>query len=139
MSCPSGDRMQTRDEPPTRKSILATGEVKPFGPHQRMTYSGSLQTFQTRSAGALNTRVTTRSLVFKSCSGRLIVFAAPEVECWPIETTNAVATNVQTQIFINEFFIFSFPSSATGEQPPVSRTLAMLPCPMTVRSNQSNL
>src|SRR3974377_895163 len=32
-SCPSGDLMQQRNFPPTRKSILQEGAVKPFGPH----------------------------------------------------------------------------------------------------------
>src|SRR6476646_3921326 len=32
-SCPSGDFMQQRNFPPTRKSISQTGAVKPLGPH----------------------------------------------------------------------------------------------------------
>src|SRR5580704_4968870 len=39
-SCPSGALMQQRNFPPTRKSILQTGEVKPFGPHHCITYFG---------------------------------------------------------------------------------------------------
>ena len=35
-SCPSGALMQQRSFPPTRKSPLQTGEVKPFGPHHCM-------------------------------------------------------------------------------------------------------
>src|ERR1700690_4366157 len=58
-SCPSGVLMQQRNFPPTRKSILQTGEVKPFGPHHCMMYFGSVHAFQTNSRGASKTRVTT--------------------------------------------------------------------------------
>src|SRR6202142_592110 len=51
-SCPSGVLMQQRNFPPTRKSILQTGEVKPFGPHHCITYFGSVHAFQTSSRGA---------------------------------------------------------------------------------------
>src|ERR1700758_2390926 len=58
-SYPSGALMQKRDFPPTRKSILQAGEVKPFGPHHCITYFGSVHAFQTNSRGASKTRVTT--------------------------------------------------------------------------------
>src|SRR5215469_14601661 len=58
-SCPSGVLIQNRNFPPTRKSILQTGEVKPFGPHHCITYFGSVQAFQTNSRGASKTLVTT--------------------------------------------------------------------------------
>src|SRR5438270_8265427 len=58
-SCPSGVLMQQRNFPPTRKSILQTGEVKPFGPHHCITYLGSVHAFQTSSRGASKTRVIT--------------------------------------------------------------------------------
>src|SRR6185437_13678858 len=58
-SCPSGVLMQQRNFPPTRKSILQTGEVKPFGPHHCMTYFGSVHAFQTNSRGASKTLVIT--------------------------------------------------------------------------------
>src|SRR6202046_1165021 len=58
-SCPSGAFMQQRSFPPTRKSILQTGEVKPFGPHHCMMYFGSVHAFQTNSRGASKTLVTT--------------------------------------------------------------------------------
>src|SRR5215207_1493752 len=51
--------MHTSDAPPTRKSISALGDLKPVGPHHRITYSGSLQAFHTSSTGASRTRVTT--------------------------------------------------------------------------------
>src|SRR5438132_2000600 len=58
-SCPSGALMQQRNFPPTRKSILQTGAVKPFGPHHCITYFGSVHAFQTNSRGASKTLVTT--------------------------------------------------------------------------------
>src|ERR1700739_4390926 len=58
-SCPSGAFMQQRSFPPTRKSILQTGAVKPFGPHHCMMDFGSVHAFQTNSRGASKTLVTT--------------------------------------------------------------------------------
>src|SRR5580704_18200172 len=58
-SCPSGAFMQQRSFPPTRKSILQTGEVKPFGPHHCMMYFGSVHAFHTNSRGASKILVTT--------------------------------------------------------------------------------
>src|SRR6201988_3611466 len=58
-SCPSGALMQQRNFPPTRKSILQKGVVKPFGPHHCITYFGSVHAFQTNSRGASKTLVTT--------------------------------------------------------------------------------
>src|SRR5437762_8504911 len=58
-SCPSGDFMQQRDFPPTRKSIWQTGAVKPFGPHHCITYFGSVHAFQTSARGASKTLVIT--------------------------------------------------------------------------------
>src|ERR1700730_9624690 len=58
-SCPSGVLMHQRNFPPTRKSILQTGEVKPFGPHHCITYFGSVHAFQTNARGASKTLVTT--------------------------------------------------------------------------------
>src|SRR5271167_4277175 len=58
-SCPSGDFMQQRNFPPTRKSILQTGAVKPFGPHHCIMYFGSVHAFQTNSRGASKILVTT--------------------------------------------------------------------------------
>src|SRR6201996_5618333 len=58
-SCPSGVLMQQRNFPPTRKSILQTGAVKPLGPHHCITYLGSVHAFQTSSRGASKILVTT--------------------------------------------------------------------------------
>src|SRR5271168_1505164 len=58
-SCPSGAFMQQRSFPPTRKSILQTGAVKPFGPHHCIMYFGSVHAFQTSSRGASKILVTT--------------------------------------------------------------------------------
>src|SRR5918997_6997622 len=60
----AGARMHTSDTPPTRKFISAPGDVKPAGPHHRVTYSGSLQAFHTSSTGASKTRVMTTSKVW---------------------------------------------------------------------------
>src|ERR1043166_5701211 len=51
-SCPSGDLIQQRNFPPTRKSILQTGAVKPLGPHHCMTYFGLVHASQTNARGA---------------------------------------------------------------------------------------
>src|SRR6202167_5056140 len=58
-SWPSGALMQQRNFPPTRKSILQKGAVKPFGPHHCITYFGSVHAFQTNSRGASKILVTT--------------------------------------------------------------------------------
>src|SRR4029077_3203561 len=64
-SCPSGDFMQQRNFPPTRKSILQKGTVNPFGPHHCITYFGSVHAFHTNSRGASKTLVITiRSVSF---------------------------------------------------------------------------
>src|ERR1700761_7547950 len=68
-SCPSGVFRQQRSFPPTRKSILQMGAVKPFGPHHCMMYFGSVHAFQTSSRGASKTRV----IVIRSIS--LTVFS----------------------------------------------------------------
>src|ERR1700694_2384982 len=59
--------MQFRNFPPTRKSILQTGVVKPFGPHQRIARSGSDQALNTSSSGASKTRVMT-----SACSSAVV-------------------------------------------------------------------
>src|ERR1041385_7802145 len=58
-SCLSAYLMQQRNFPPTRKSILQTGAVKPFGPPHCITYFGSVHAFQTNSRGASKTLVIT--------------------------------------------------------------------------------
>src|SRR5258707_11427153 len=58
-SLPSVALMQQRNFPPTRKSILQKGAVKPFGPHHCITYFWSVHAFQTNSRGASKTLVTT--------------------------------------------------------------------------------
>src|SRR5246127_2007761 len=69
-SCPSGDLMQQRNFPPTRKSILQTGAVKPFGPHHCITYFGFVQASQTNARGA------PKNLVMNIPSFSLTVFFA---------------------------------------------------------------
>src|SRR5439155_24790813 len=51
--------MQQRNFPPTRKSIVQYGAVKPFGPHHCITYCGSVHAFQTNARGASKTLVIT--------------------------------------------------------------------------------
>src|SRR5260370_11689570 len=58
-SSQSGDFMQQRNFPPTRKSILQNGAVKPFGPHHCITYCGSVHAFQTNARGASKTLLIT--------------------------------------------------------------------------------
>src|SRR5271154_7575961 len=58
-SCPSGVLMQQRNFPPTRKSILQKGAVKPFGPHHCITYFGFVHASQTNARGASKTLVIT--------------------------------------------------------------------------------
>src|SRR6266404_4324760 len=76
-SCPSGALMQQRNFPPTRKSILQTGAVKPFGPHHCITYFGFVHASQTNARGASKTLVITiRSVsltVFFVISDRLFL------------------------------------------------------------------
>src|ERR1700753_2776868 len=76
-SCPSAAFMQQRSFPPTRKSILQTGAVKPFGPHHCITYFGSVHAFHTNSRGASKILVITiRSISLTVFSGipRLLFF-----------------------------------------------------------------
>src|ERR687895_1494746 len=85
--------MQTRDVPPSRKSILASGDVKPVGPHQRITCSGSLQALHTSSTGAPKTRVTTTLNVLVPSSLSLsFMFATPFQSALFVPTSHAVDT-----------------------------------------------
>src|SRR5215203_5295987 len=54
----SGDRrIHTTDVLPSRKSILATGDVNPLSPHHFIIFSDSDQYFHTSLTGASKTRV----------------------------------------------------------------------------------
>src|SRR5579863_3041727 len=90
-SCPSGVLVQMRYFPTTRKSILQTGEVKPFGPHHCITYFGSVHAFQTNSRGASKTLVTTiRSISFTVLfviSGLLFLFLHLLYNCFQFVET----------------------------------------------------
>src|SRR3989304_5654502 len=66
--------MQKRYLPPTRKSIVQDGAVKPFGPHQRATWSGSVHAFHTSSRGASKTRVMASSVSFARPRPFVLVF-----------------------------------------------------------------
>src|SRR5262245_41948582 len=70
----SGARMQTRDFPPSLKSIIALGQVKRSGPHHCLTISGSPQAFHTSATGASKMRVKTRScLLLFMCHSSLFI------------------------------------------------------------------
>src|SRR5262249_45828089 len=99
-SWPSGDFMQQRNFPPTRKSIWQTGAVKPFGPHHCMMYFGSVHAFQTNSRGASKTLVTT----IRSIS--LTVFSA-------------ISDLLFLQLIYNDFQLVEalFPESAIADRP----------------------
>src|SRR5919112_249297 len=60
-SRPPGERMQRRKVPPGRRSMSQYGIVKPSGPHQRLTRSGSVHARNTSSRGTSKSRVTTSS------------------------------------------------------------------------------
>ncbi len=50
----SGALMHTSERPPTRTSMSATVQAKPFGPHHCSTYSGSVHDFQASTSGTGN-------------------------------------------------------------------------------------
>ena len=63
--------MQQRNFPPTRKSILQKGVVKPFGPHHCITYFGSVHAFQTNSRGAFEKLLVT---TIRSCLANRVFY-----------------------------------------------------------------
>src|SRR5438093_1900171 len=79
------DRMQKRYLPPTRRSILMKGAVKPSGPHHRFARSGSVHAFHTASRGASNTRTIVSSFLFLVwlISSVLLVILFP-LDVWPV-------------------------------------------------------
>src|SRR5580692_522679 len=87
-SWPSGALMQQRNFPPTRKSILQKGMVKPFGPHHCITYFGSVHAFQTNSRGASKTLVITIGsvslTVFSVISGLLFLLSSFDLQPHPV-------------------------------------------------------
>src|SRR5215813_9161814 len=109
-SCPSGAFMQQRSFPPTRKSILQTGAVKPFGPHHCMMYFGSVHAFQTNSRGASKILVTT----IRSIS--LTVFSA-------------ISDLLFLHLIYNDFQLVEalFPESAISDRPFTDCLYRLLP------------
>src|SRR5437879_13250172 len=77
--------MQKRYLPPTRRSILMNGAVKPSGPHHRFARSGSVHAFHTASRGASNTRTIVSSflLLVWLISSVLLVILFP-LDVWPV-------------------------------------------------------
>src|SRR5882724_341084 len=65
--------MQKRTAPPGLRSIVQKGVVKPCGPHQRTSRSGSVHALKTSARGASNTRVMTSSRCAVSPAALLLV------------------------------------------------------------------
>src|SRR5262245_286086 len=61
---PSGEAMQIRRLPPIRKSMLATGTVKPLGPYQFLKCSGSVHICHIKLTLASKVRSTTTESSF---------------------------------------------------------------------------
>src|SRR3972149_4139749 len=61
--------------PPTRRSMSQEGAMKPSGPHQRFTSSGSVHAFHTSSRGASNVRLSTSSFFFSRPFACFLVLA----------------------------------------------------------------
>src|SRR5579863_3312323 len=96
--------MQQSNFPPTRKSILQTGAVKPFGPHHCMMYFGSVHAFQTNSRGASKTLV----IVIRSVSFTVLF----------------VISDLRPFHLIHDHFEFVetfFPESAIAKRPVADR------------------
>ena len=72
--------MTKRHTPPGFTSMLWVVVVKPLGPHQRTTCSGSVHTFHTSSRGAAKTRVAAISRSPTSV-GALLAAAIFHVPC----------------------------------------------------------
>src|SRR5690349_12192594 len=121
-SCPSGDLMQQRNFPPTRKSIWQTGAVKPFGPHHCITYVGSVHAFQTNSRGASKTLVTTiRSISFT------VLFVISDLRFFHL---------FQNHIQLVEAL---FPESAIANRPVADRLYSLWPEPANTLSSTLRL
>src|SRR5436305_9897289 len=69
--------MQKRKAPPGRTSIVHEGIVKPCGPHQRTTRSGSVQALKTRRRGASKTRVRASSRSADSVAALVLAAMLP--------------------------------------------------------------
>src|ERR1700752_2471760 len=121
-SCPSGAFMQQRSFPPTRKSILQTGEVKPFGPPHCITYFGSVHAFQTNSRGASKTLVTTiRSVSFT------VLFVISDLRFFHL-IYNCI-----------QFVETLFPESAIANRPVADRLYSLWPKPANTLSSKLRL
>src|SRR4029077_7605795 len=96
--------------PPTRKSILQTGDVKPFGPHHCITYFGSVHAFHTNSRGASKILVTTiRSISFT------VLFVMPNLHFFHLSHNRI------------QLFETLFPESAIANRPVADRLNRLWP------------
>src|ERR1041384_377725 len=77
--------------PPGRKSILHDTILKPFGPHQCIRCSHSVNAFQTRSRGASKTREITNSFTAAAVS-----FLAATLLLLRLQRTQIVVEPVET-------------------------------------------
>src|SRR5580658_5668038 len=79
--------MQTRNFPPGLMSMSQNVVVKPCGPHQRATCSGSIHALNTRRRGASMTRVTTscRSVASAAAVSVATSMAAPTLFPLPLQ------------------------------------------------------
>src|SRR2546428_8807768 len=115
--------MQWRRTPPTRKSVWKTGVVKPRGPHQRLTCSGSVQAFQTRSCGASKMRVMTTPPFAAGPFPFVVVFVGTVT---PPRLSSAVERSLPVFSFSSSGFLQVFcqsveavlPQDAVARQPP---------------------
>src|SRR5947209_18067855 len=92
MSWPSGERMQIAQVPPERKSISASGTVKPSGLNHRFICSAVLHALKTSRRGATNVRemtsgfVSRLALLLLACAMfTLLLFQFFEMVAKPIE------------------------------------------------------
>src|SRR6266481_6326879 len=72
---PSRERITMRKSPPGRESISHDVILKPLGPAQHAIRSGSAQALNTRSRGALKTRVMSNSRSRDSLAAALLLTA----------------------------------------------------------------
>src|SRR2546428_9412221 len=118
--------MKYRRAPPARKSVWKTVVVKPRGPHQRLTCSGSVQAFQTRSCGASKMRVMTTLPFAAGPLPFVVVFVGtvtPPKLSSPVERSLPVAS-FSSSVFLQVFgqsVEAVLPQDSVARQPPESQ------------------
>src|SRR5580658_1330280 len=101
--------MQTRNFPPGLMSMSQKVVMKPCGPHQRATCSGSIHALNTRRRGASMTRVTT------SC--RSVVSAAVVSAATSMAAATLLALSLQVLQIGLQAIEARFPEAAVMLQP----------------------